>query len=246
MTNKENMKKVIKNDFDRNENYKKIILKMNNGKTRTNYKYAILPTVAIIIIVLIISLSYKNNEKEEFKKFGNDDEMDSIDTSTTSNSNYTTTSNYVEIIINEIKDITKNRNNTKVVNNVNIPYFEMLSNLDIPNDFDNKEDYRAIYVKNDTKSSSDDYILNNYEFHYKNTKNDREIILSFSKDYIPVNNYNFGVNNKSSKINGFSVNLYKYDKVYIAKFQYADYNFIVEGKSIKEEDFINFIKSIIK
>ena len=201
--------------------------------------------VGIIIIVLIVSLSYKNTEIEEFKKFGADDEMDSIDTSTTSNSNYTTTSSNTEIKINEIKDITKNRNNTKVVNNVNIPYFEILTNLDIPNDFDNKEDYRAIYVK-DSKSSNDDYILNNYEFHYKNTKNDREIILLFSKDYTPISNYNFGVNSKLSKINGFSVNLYKYEKVYIAKFQYADYNFIVEGKSIKEEDFINFIKSIIK
>ena len=248
MTNRENMKKVIKNDFDKANNYKKIVEGMNEKRIRFNYKYATIPITVIIIFILIIGISKKNNKVKQFEKFGGDDWSDGINTTTSSNTNHidTSDSDSSSIEINEINDIIKNRGNTKIVNNVNIPYLEILTNLEIPNDFDNKEDYRAIYIKNDTKSSREDYILNNYEFHYNNTKNEREIVASFSKDFIPISNYNFGVNNKSSLVNGINVLLYKYEKTYIAKFQYMKYNFLVEGKNITQEEFMNFVSSIIK
>ncbi len=248
MTNRENMKKVIKNDFDKANNYKKIVEGMNEKRIRFNYKYATIPITVIIIFILIIGISTKNNKVKRFKKFGGDDWSDGINTTTSSNTNHidTSDSDSSSIEINEINDIIKNRGNTKIVNNVNIPYLEILINLEIPNDFDNKEDYRAVYIKNDTKSLKEDYILNNYEFHYKNTKNEREIVASFSKDFTPISNYNFGVNNKSSLVNGINVLLYKYEKTYIAKFQYMKYNFLVEGKNITQEEFMNFVSSIIK
>ena len=248
MTNRENMKKVIKNDFDKANNYKKIVEGMNEKRIRFNYKYATIPITVIIIFILIIGISTKNNKVKQFEKFGGDDWSDGINTTTSSNTNHidTSDSDSSSIEINEINDIIKNRGNTKIVNNVNIPYLEILTNLEIPNDFDNKEDYRAVYIKNDTKSLKEDYILNNYEFHYKNTKNEREIVASFSKNFIPISNYNFGVNNKSSLVNGINVLLYKYEKTYIAKFQYMKYNFLVEGKNISREEFMNFVSSIIK
>ena len=248
MTNRENMKKVIKNDFDKANNYKKIVEGMNEKRIRFNYKYATIPITVIIIFILIIGISTKNNKVKQFEKFGGDDWSDGINTTTSSNTNHidTSDSDSSSREINEINDMIKNRSNTKIVNNVNIPYLEILINLEIPNDFDNKEDYRAVYIKNDTKSLKEDYILNNYEFHYKNTKNEREIVASFSKDFIPISNYNFGVNNKSSLVNGINVLLYKYEKTYIAKFQYMKYNFLVEGKNISREEFMNFVSSIIK
>lgn len=248
MTNRENMKKVIKNDFDKANNYKKIVEGMNEKRIRFNYKYATIPITVIIIFILIIGISTKNNKVKQFEKFGGDDWSDGINATTSSNTNHIDTSDSDSSLveINEINDIIKNRGNTKIVNNVNIPYLEILTNLEIPNDFDNKEDYRAVYIKNDTKSSKEDYILNNYEFHYKNTKNEREIVASFSKDFTPISNYNFGVNNKSSLVNGINVLLYKYEKTYIAKFQYMKYNFLVEGKNITQEEFMNFVSSIIK
>ncbi len=248
MTNRENMKKVIKNDFDKANNYKKIVEGMNEKRIRFNYKYATISITVIIIFILIIGISTKNNKVKQFEKFGGDDWSDGINTTTSSNTNHidTSDSDSSSIEINEINDIIKNRGNTKIVNNVNIPYLEILTNLEIPNDFDNKEDYRAVYIKNDTKSLKEDYILNNYEFHYKNTKNEREIVASFSKDFTPISNYNFGVKNKSSLVNGINVLLYKYEKTYIAKFQYMKYNFLVEGKNITQEEFMNFVSSIIK
>ena len=247
MTNRENMKKVIKNDFDKANNYKKIVEGMNEKRISFNYKYATIPITVIIIFILIIGISTKNNKVKQFEKFGGDDWSDGINATTSSNTNHidTSDSDSSSIEINEINDMIKNRSNTKVVNNVNIPYFEVLTNLEIPYDFDNKEDYRAVYIKNDTKSK-EDYILNNYEFHYKNTKNEREIVVSFSKDFTPISNYNFGVNSKSSLVNGINVLLYKYEKTYIAKFQYMKYSFLVEGKNITQEEFMNFVSSIIK
>ena len=248
MTNRENMKKVIKNDFDKANNYKKIVEGMNEKRIRFNYKYATIPITVIIIFILIIGISTKNNKVKQFEKFGGDDWSDGINATTSSNTNHIDTSDSDSSLveINEINDIIKNRGNTKIVNNVNIPYLEILTNLEIPNDFDNKEDYRAVYIKNDTKSSKEDYILNNYEFHYKNTKNEREIVASFSKDFTPISNYNFGVNNKSSLVNGINVLLYRYEKTYIAKFQYMKYNFLLEGKNITQEEFMDFLSSIIK
>ena len=247
MTNRENMKKVIKNDFDKETNYNKIVSQMDKKKVVINYKYATIPTIVIIIFILIIGISTKNNKVKQFEKFGGDDFLDGINTTTSSNTNHIDTSDNDSSLveINEINDIIKNRNSTKIVNNVNIPYLEILTNLEIPNDFDNKEDYRAVYIK-DSKSLKEDYILNNYEFHYKNTKNEREIVASFSKNFIPISNYNFGVNNKSSLVNGINVLLYKYEKTYIAKFEYMKYNFLVEGKNITQEEFMNFVSSIIK
>ena len=207
MTNRENMKKVIKNDFDKANNYKKIVEGMNEKRIRFNYKYATIPITVIIIFILIIGISTKNNKVKQFEKFGGDDWSDGINTTTSSNTNHIETSDSDSSLveINEINDIIKNRNNTKIVNNVN-----------------------------------------NYEFHYKNTKNEREIVASFSKDFTPISNYNFGVNNKSSLVNGINVLLYKYEKTYIAKFQYMKYNFLVEGKNITQEEFMNFVSSIIK
>ena len=247
MTNRENMKKVIKNDFNKENNYNRIVEGMSEKRIRFNYKYATIPTIVIIIFILIIGISTKNNKVKQFEKFGGDDFLDGINTTTSSNTNHIDTSDSDSSLveINEINDIIKNRGNTKIVNNVNIPYLEILTNLEIPKDFDNKEDYRAIYIK-DSKSSKEDYILNNYEFHYKNTKNEREIVASFSKDFTPISNYNFGVNNKSSLVNGINVLLYKYEKTYIAKFEYMKYNFLVEGKNITQEEFMNFVSSIIK
>ena len=249
MTNRENMKKVIKNDFDKENNYRRIVEGMSEKSIKFNYKYATIPITVIIIFILIIGVSTKNNKVKQLEKFGVDDFLDGINT-TTSTSNYnhidTSDSDSSLVEINEINGMIKSRSNAKIVNNVNIPYLEILTNLEIPNDFDNKEDYRAVYVKNDTKSSKEDYILNNYEFHYKNTKNEREIVASFSKDFTPISNYNFGVNNKSSLVNGINVLLYKYEKTYIAKFQYMKYNFLVEGKNINQEEFMNFVSSIIK
>ena len=248
MTNKENMKNVIKNDFDKEYNYKKIACRMNEKRIKLNYKYATISISVIIILILIIGLSTKNNKVKQLEKFGGDDFLDEINTTTTSNYNHIDTSDSDNSLveINEINDMIKNRSNTKIVNNVNIPYLEILTNLEIPNDFDNKEDYRAVYIKNDTKSLKEDYILNNYEFHYKNTKNEREIIVSFSKDFMPISNYNFGVNSKSSLVNGIDVLLYKYEKTYIAKFEYVKYNFLVEGNNITQDEFMNFVRSIIK
>ena len=247
MTNRENIKKVIDNDFDKKDNYEKIIEGIYGKKNQLNYKYVIIPLTAVIILVLIVGLSVKNNKVKQFEKFGGDGCFDEINAQTSSNNNnYIDTSDSERVEINEINGMIKNRNNIKVVNNVNIPYFEMLTNLEIPEDFQILEDYRAVYVKSDGKTTKDDFVLNNYEFHYRNNKSEREIVVSFSKDFIPISNYNFGVKNTLSLINGISVGLYKYEKNYIAKFQYMKYNFLIEGKGITQEEFMNFLISIIK
>ena len=63
----------------------------------------------------------------------------------------------------------------RVLNNVMIPYFGYMANLAIPEDFDNKEDYKAIYVRNDVKVENYD-VLNNYEFTY-------QVLNALKKDY---------------------------------------------------------------
>ena len=91
-----------------------------------------------------------------------------------------------EININLIegnKGLTRFDADVTIINDVFMPYFESLSRLDYPDDFDSTEIYRAVWVKKD-KTSKDYDILNHYERWAVNTSNNRSIMIAFSEESI--------------------------------------------------------------
>lgn len=238
MTNKENMKKIIKNNYDKKNNYTAIVEKMESKNKKINlYKYSAIPVCMVVIISLVcIFNANQNNLKSKDEKNAN-------------TNHFTTSSSENNIIINDISKEPEESYDMdyKIQNGVYIPYFEVLSNLNIPKDFDNNENARSIWVKSNASSNEYD-ILNHYEFYFKNTKNNREIIISFSDKYQPLRRCVkvFVGDYPKSTINGIEIPIFKGNKNYISIFSYNGYNFDIEGIDITEEEFINLLESLIK
>ena len=87
----------------------------------------------------------------------------------------------------------------RILNGVMIPYFEYMSGLSIPDDFDNKEDYRAVWVRSNRDVNEYD-VLNNYVFTYRNTSNNRKIIIAFSEEHKPLRDYYIESGEKTTTI----------------------------------------------
>ena len=129
MTNKENMKKIIIKDFDKKSNHNVIVNKIENKCENKNYlKYAIVPIILVIITSIIMVNKQNNNKTRTFK----DNNANTSNISTTSNKNNDDydglNENYNEnILVNELKEYkNKQDNSSNYLNNINIPYFEIL------------------------------------------------------------------------------------------------------------------------
>lgn len=231
MSNKKIFKKLYSNKINKDYNYK-IILKSierdNINMKKNIIKWAI--PVCLIIVICGIVLLNKNNNGIIYKPSG---------PIISDKGNY-------EIYINNANSLGILYIDAKLenVNDIFIPYFNFLSNLDIPKDFDNLI-MKALYVKSDVNKEEYD-ILNSYNFTYLNTKNNRKIIVAFSKDYIPLRDYYFKDKTKASIINNTEVIIIKYKYGYNATFTYKDINYDIETTDITEKEFIDFLTSLIR
>ena len=231
MSNKKIFKKLYSNKTNKDYNYK-IILKSierdNINMKKNIIKWAI--PVCLIIVICGIVLLNKNNNGIIYKPSGpiiSDEDNYEI---------YINNANSLGIL-----DIDAKLEN---LNDIFIPYFDFLSNLDIPKDFDNLI-MKALYVKSDVNKEEYD-ILNSYNFTYLNTKNNRKIIVAFSKDYIPLRDYYFKDKTKASIINNTEVIIIKYKYGYNATFTYNDINYDIETTDIIEKEFIDYLTSLIR
>lgn len=235
MSNKKIFKKLYSEKINKDDNYKMILksIERNNIKMKKNIvKWISVPACLIVVICGVVFLN-KNNDDIIYKP---------SDPIISGEKKY-------EIYINSIesnKGLARIDADIQMTNYYMIPYFEFLSNLDIPDDFDNKEDYKAIYVKKD-RNSKDYDVLNNYELWCENTANNRRIMIAFSNEYEPLRDYFFGdEGSKVSKINDFELTIYRYENSYMTTFKYNDINFDIETTDITEQEFIDLLVSIIK
>ena len=228
MNNKDRLKNVINEYFDKERNYNEIQNRLNNSN---NYMKYVLSMSCLIIVVIMVLLSRNNVQLKKEINISSNNEIKINDYNVTNSS----INNYV------------NTNNSNISNysNVNIPYFEVLNNLNIPNDFDIKYEGKARGKVLDKKDK--DYgKINNYEFLFRNSKNSRNIVIGISDENEPISSININDNSSKSIINNVELIIYKYNNRYIVKFSYKDYNIIIETTDIDENELINLLKSIIK
>ena len=240
------MKKNIKKDFDKEKNYKEIVSQMDKKKIVINYKYAFIPMILIIAISIIL---FNKQSGDKVKTFKDDSKVNSSVNQNSSDYdglNVNTTSS-VRIIVNELRDFKlKNYNVTNYINNINNPYFEVLKDIKIPDDFDVLADGRGVVISKDKKDK--DYgKINNYELWYKNSKNNRKIIIALSDKNIPYRDFMIDRKNSNKTIiNGVEVEIYKYKNTYVSIFSYKGYIFDIESCDIIEEEYIRLLYSLIK
>lgn len=231
MSNKKIFKKLYSNKINKDYNYKTILksIERNNVNVKKNIIKWAIPVCLIIVICGVVFLN-KDNSGIIYKTSGpiiSDEENYEI---------YINNANRVGVL-----DIDAKLEN---VNDIFIPYFDFLSNLDIPKGFDNLI-MKALYVKSDVNKDEYD-ILNSYNFTYLNTKNDRKIIVAFSKDYKPLRDYYFKDKTKASIINNTEVIIIKYNYRYNVTFTYNGINFDIETSHIIEQELIDFLISLIR
>ena len=234
MTNKENMKKVIMDDFYKNKNHNNIIkLIEENKKDKKYYKYVIVPACLVLLLIIGFVLTNNNTNNRFQKSINNDSDSDSLIRDN-------------NIQINYLKQFNNDDNKYQVFNYFNVPYYEILSGLLIPDDFDNKDYYQAVGIP--AEVGDDDFgKINNYEYWCFNTTNNRRIIIAYSDKNIPLRNKDINIKNqKSSSINGLDIQIYNYKNIFISKFNYGGFNFSIESRDISQDEFISLIESIIK
>lgn len=234
MSNKKIFKKMYSKKINKSNNYKEILeyIEINDTKKKNNlFKLTLVPTCLIAIICGVLIF----NEKDK------DIALKPNNLITNGEKNYQFSTNSIETSKSSIIDA-----DIKRVNYYMIPYFEFLSNLTIPDDFDNKEDFKAIYVKSNQNSENYD-VLNNYELWLRNTTNNRNIMIAFSNEHKPLRDYFFSdEGSEISRINGFELKIYKYENSYMTSFTYNNINFDIETNYISEHEFIDLLLSIIK
>lgn len=229
MSNKQIIKNVFDNEFDSKNMKQQILLKYerkNEQHMNKFYKLAI-PVCLVVIICGIFILNSNNSRLQPNDSNGDTNSSDIIHI------------NHFDGI-----GLGKVDADIKEINDINIPYFDILSHKEIPNDFDG-ERLSAIYIK-ETKDSKDYNLLNNYSFSYYNTSNDRSIIIAFSNTHQPMRDYYLDESGKISKINNVELTIFQYENTYMTTFTYKNYHFDIETNDISQDEFITLLKSIIQ
>lgn len=240
MTNKEKLKNAIEQDINPTNNYNEIIKKIERErkmKIENNLlKWSLIPICLVVIVISgIIFLNYKNDNNNLFE-----------------NKPYIDKENNVILNINDMSkmDMTKLDADVKTVSGVNIPYpFKVNDNQNeewfiIPSDLTKTKNY-IVYTKND-KDSNEYNTVANYIMLITND-NERNIEVKYSKEQEPIRDYYFSEeDSKITTINGIDLKIYKYGKSFYTIFSYNGYNFDIETSNITEQEFSDYLVSILR
>lgn len=237
MTNKEKLKKAIEQDINPKDCYKEIINKIERGektikkKNNNMWKWTLVPICLIAIISGILLIN-------DHKELNPDIYKPNIETKDSVNLYINDVSKMTQGVLSSDADV-------KITTIESISYFKEIVGIKIPSDFNNKEAHE-IYVKAD-RDSQEYNLLQSYVANYSNTENDRNIMVSFSKDNKPIRDYYFSEEgSKMSKINNIELKIYKYNELYFTEFNYEGINFDIETSKITEQELIDLLLSIIK
>lgn len=236
MTNKEKLQKAIEQDINPTNNYNKIIQIIEKGvemKKKNNLlKWSLVPLCLIVVISGILFLNSKNKSNNLLE-----------------NKPYIDKDNNITLNINNISNLGMSKLNAEIKNGVNIPYpFKVDENnnqeIVIPKDLTQYKNF-IVYTKKDKDSKEYNFIAN-YIMIISNG-DDREIEIKYSKENTPLRDYYFSEDgSKTTTINGIDLKIYKYKENFYTAFKYNDYNFDIETSNITEQEFSNYLVSILK
>ncbi len=239
MTNKEKLKNAIEQDINPTNNYNEIITKIEKErkmkKENNLLKWSLVPICLAVFISGIIFLNYKNDNKNLYE-----------------NKPYIDKENNITLNINDLSKVgmTSLDADIKTVSGLNIPYpFKVNANQNeewfiIPSDLTQTKNY-IVYTKKDIESNEYNVIANYIML--ITDGNERSIEVKYSKDQEPLRDYYFSEeDSKITTINGIELRIYKYEKSFYTIFSYNGYNFDIETSNITEQEFSDYLVSILK
>lgn len=224
-----NLKEEMDKEFNKNNNYQKILSRVNNGK---NLNYLAVPAF-VIIIALVVLIVYQVNLSKTLNEtviIGENNIKIELNENNLSRKEFCVTS--LDVDIKEVKLETLPKN-FEFINLVKLPEEVELVNSSI------------IYTRNDT--SKDEYdILNDYVFLYNSKDNNKKIKIAFSESDKPIRDYFIDSTGKKSRIGNTELEVFKYNGMYIVNFSYNNINFDIETNGITQDELITLLISIIK
>ena len=105
--------------------------------------------------------------------------------------------------------------------------------------------FDIVYTKNNKNSNEYDTVANYIML--ITDGHERNIEVKYAKDQDPIRDYYFREeNSRITTINGINLKIYKYGNSFYTIFSYNGYNFDIETSNITEQEFSNYIVSILK
>ena len=237
MNNKEKLIKILDKDFNKKDNLDIIYKKINrNYRFKTNIKYAYSFSL-IIVFVCIFLINNKDKNLEE------------------NNTNINTSQNTFNGEIYKENDEFDSLPNTneEICKTLKYKEIDKIEGYDFYKHLNISDEYNAfviyeVYAKENIDSEEFDK-LNNYIISYKVKKKEeefKEIEISFSRDNIPITNYeykNFETN--TIKISDIDVIMYMSENIEVLVFEYNNINFSIRTFNVEKRELMNLLKSII-
>lgn len=237
MNNKEKLIKVIDTEFNKKDNLDIIYKKINrNYRFKTNIKYAY-SFCLIIVFVCIFLINNKDKKLEENNT--------NINTSqNTFNSEIYKENDEFDLLPNTNEEICKTLKYKEIDKIEGYNFYKYLNIGDEYNAFIMYE----VYTKENIDSEEFDK-LNNYIISYKVKKKEeefKEIEISFSRDNIPITNYEFkNFETNTIKISDIDVIIYISENIEVLVFEYKNINFSIRTFNVEKSELMNLLKSII-
>ena len=236
MSNKENLKRTMEKDFNKEKIYNKIVKKIERGIIMNKtLKYSLVPLCIIAIVCGIIIFNNNNFQLKEkptieLEKLENDNEI--------SVNNFDHAIKGFQRLDVDIKLVIISELSSK---------FNFVSSIVIPNDLKQKDMY-ALYVSNTEKEIKDRKydILHDYVIYYENKDKQRNIKIAFSEISNPIRDYLMGDIEKTSKINNIDVEISKYKDLYLVTFSYSNLFFDVETSGITIDELVDLLESVLR
>ncbi len=232
MSNKQIIKDVFDNEFNANKMRNQILLKSERKNKKNMIKF-LKYAIPVFIIAIVGGVVFLNNNQDDY---------------IFSDNNSNISDNNSNIIVNKIDNLDLTRLDADIrqeeINSVNLPWNDMLNDINIPKDLDKFYGY-GVYTKND--SNNEYNILDSYVYEYFNLDNNRKIKIAFSNTNKPIRDYFFDTDDvKESNINDNKLVVYQSEDTYFTEFKYNGYYFDVETHGITIDELISLLKSIIK
>ncbi len=237
MSNKKIFKEMYSKEFDKEENYKKILEKMEERKKVNKvFKYAVAPVLSLALViggVFMIQNNSSNNFQNQRVEEQDNKLGDKIVINERSNQDMSGSVKIDARIDADSEDVKEE----SIVNKFN------LQNLKVPERYTFESSY-ALYIR-ENKETHNYNILHDYVLNYESVEG-YHINISISEIGLPIRDYRFdNTNDKESRVNDTDLLISKYSSSYLVIYKKNNINYDIETSGITEEELITLLKSII-
>lgn len=216
----------VANEFNRERNYNKIMLKTERKMYMKKIGYILAPVCAVALVAVgVVGFSNMNNIREN------------------NPSNIVSLANNIRI--NQIQNIaaTKLMVDSRMIEKEDLP-----SELgDISNVGGSEASMVSAYYTKSDYSKEEFDVLHDYVLLFITEGTNKVVKVSASKLETPLRDYFFDtVSEDMSNIDGHNVKISKYEDKYIINFEKGDYHYDIETNGLAEDEMLNVLREVLK